>query len=215
VILVLLGSPGSGKGSQAALLKQYYNIPHISTGDLFRSILSQSTPLSEEVKSYVNLGYLVPDSVTNKVISQRLTNPDTKNGFILDGYPRNVGQAEYLNTLLKSKGLEVDYLLNLNVDDSVVISRLSGRRTCPKCGTIFHITNNPSKEANICDHCGATLVTRKDDQEETIINRLEVYKNETLPLTQYYKKGNYKFIDLDASISVDDTFVQIKEAITL
>lgn len=208
--MIFVGPPGAGKGSQAKILANKLNIPHISTGDMFRMHLKSQTPLGILAKSYTDQGLLVPDDVTNDMVKVRLNESDVKDGFILDGYPRNPYQAIYLDQLVKDLGWAIDVVLNVTSEDEVIIDRITGRRTCPVCGSIYHITNYPPKVEGICDKDGATLVQRKDDSRETIVKRLEVYNNETFPLIAYYKSKGL-LIDVDGNRDLDPITKDILE----
>ena len=186
--LVIMGPPGAGKGTQAALIKNAYNIPHISTGDMFRDAISNQTALGLEAKKNIDKGMLVPDSVTISLVKERLSQDDCKKGFLLDGFPRTIAQAQALDEILKELNIKLDAVINIDVDFNVLVDRIIGRRVCPKCGASFHIKNQPPKKDGICDECGATLVQRKDDTKETVVTRLDVYTNQTKPLLDYYNK---------------------------
>ena len=179
--LILVGPPGAGKGTQAVHLAAHYSIPHISTGDIFRANLKEGTPLGLQAKSYMDKGELVPDSVTNAMVKDRLTHSDTSNGFLLDGFPRNVAQAEVLRAILAEKETPIDAVLELSIENSEIITRLSGRRTCRGCGKVF--PGNLDK----CDACGGELYQRDDDKEEVIARRLEVYAEQTAPIIAFYR----------------------------
>jgi adenylate kinase len=179
--LILVGPPGAGKGTQAVHLAAHYSIPHISTGDIFRANLKEGTPLGLQAKSYMDKGELVPDSVTNAMVKDRLTHGDTANGFLLDGFPRNVAQAEVLRAILAEKKTPIDAALELSIENSEIIKRLSGRRTCRDCGKVF--PGNLDK----CDACGGELYQRDDDKEEVIARRLEVYAEQTAPIIAFYR----------------------------
>ena len=179
--LILVGPPGAGKGTQAVHLAAHYSIPHISTGDIFRANLKEGTPLGLQAKSYMDKGELVPDSVTNAMVKDRLTHTDTANGFLLDGFPRNVAQAEVLRAILAEKKTPIDAALELSIENSEIIKRLSGRRTCRGCGKVF--PDNLDK----CDACGGELYQRDDDKEEVIARRLEVYAEQTAPIIAFYR----------------------------
>lgn len=180
--LILVGPPGAGKGTQAVHLAAHYSIPHISTGDIFRANLKEGTPLGLQAKSYMDKGELVPDSVTNAMVKDRLTHSDTANGFLLDGFPRNVAQAEVLRAILAEKKMFIDAALELSIENSEIIKRLSGRRTCRGCGKVF--PGNLDK----CDACGGELYQREDDREEVIARRLEVYAEQTAPIIAFYRQ---------------------------
>ncbi|MBG0762871.1 adenylate kinase [Acholeplasma laidlawii] len=196
--MIFVGPPGAGKGSQAKIISQTLNIPHISTGDMFRTHIKGSTPLGLEAKKYTDQGLLVPDDVTNQMVKDRLSQKDVEKGFIFDGYPRTPDQAIFLDNLLTVTNQKLDIVLNISSSDEVIVKRITGRRTCPVCGAIYHVDNYPPKVAGICDNDGATLVQRKDDQKETIIRRLSVYKEETFPLIKYYANKNL-LMDVDGN----------------
>lgn len=196
--LILLGPPGAGKGTQAKSISSKYSIPHISTGDIFRMNISENTPLGIEAKGYMDKGLLVPDSLTVRIVEDRLKKDDCKNGYLLDGFPRTVYQAEELDKIDS-----IDCVLLLDVPDEFILSRMTGRRVCSKCGGSFHVTNNPPKVEGVCNLCLGSLIQRKDDNEETVALRIEVYKKQTEPLANYYKdKGNLKTIDGTLEIEV-------------
>lgn len=196
--MIFVGPPGAGKGSQAKIISQTLNIPHISTGDMFRTHIKGSTPLGLEAKKYTDQGLLVPDDVTNQMVKDRLSQKDVEKGFIFDGYPRTPDQAIFLDNLLTVTNQKLDVVLNISSSDEVIVKRITGRRSCPVCGAIYHVDNYPPKVAGICDNDGATLVQRKDDQKETIIRRLSVYKEETFPLIKYYANKNL-LMDVDGN----------------
>ena len=179
--LILVGPPGAGKGTQAVHLAAHYSIPHISTGDIFRANLKEGTPLGLQAKSYMDKGELVPDSVTNAMVKDRLTHSDTANGFLLDGFPRNVAQAEVLRAILAEKKTPIDAALELSIENTEIIQRLSGRRTCRGCGKVF-----PGQQDK-CDACGGELYQRDDDKEDVIARRLEVYAEQTAPIIAFYR----------------------------
>ena len=200
--LILVGPPGAGKGTQAVHLAEHYKIPHISTGDIFRANIKGGTELGKLAQSYMDAGDLVPDSVTNSMVEDRLGQSDVGNGFLLDGYPRNVGQAEFLDGVLNAKGAPLDSVLELSIANDEIIKRLSGRRICRGCGASFHIHfEKPSKDG-VCDKCGGELYQRQDDNEATIANRLNVYTEQTEPIIEYYKKaGLLKVISATGAVS--------------
>lgn len=188
--LLIMGRPGAGKGTQAANIKEYYGIPHISTGDMFRAAIKEGTELGKLAKSYMDKGALVPDEVTIGIVKERLRKDDCKKGFLLDGFPRNVLQAEALDSFMKEQGISLDAVLDVNVDASILIRRIVGRRICKTCGATYHIDFNKPKKEGICDNCGTPLIQRADDTIETAGSRLEVYDKQTAPLLAYYEKQN-------------------------
>ncbi|KAB2840398.1 adenylate kinase [bacterium] len=187
--LILLGAPGAGKGTQSKLLQEKWNIPQISTGDMLRAAKQAKTPLGLKAESFMNAGKLVPDEVVIGLIRERLAAPDTAGGFILDGFPRTVAQAEALGGLLKDLNRRLDAVVNLEVPEAELVERLTGRRTCPNCGTGFHLVFSPPRQAGVCDRCGGSLIQREDDQEATIRRRLKVYLEQTAPLAAYYERA--------------------------
>lgn len=185
---ILLGAPGAGKGTVAAKIIKEYNIPHISTGDIFRDNLKRKTELGLRAQEYMTRGELVPDDLTCEIATTRLLEDDCKNGFLLDGFPRTVYQAEKLAEFLEEHGHSLDKVVQLVVDNDLLIKRLTGRRVCKNCGSTFHVITIPPKEEGICDNCGEPLIQRADDTEETAVNRLKVYEEQTSPLVEYYKE---------------------------
>lgn len=185
--IVMLGAPGAGKGTQAIKIADKYDIPHISTGDIFRANIKGGTELGQKAKSYIDKGELVPDEVTIGMLLDRIAQDDCKNGYVLDGFPRTIPQAESLTEALKSQGDQIDFALNIDVPDEAIIERMSGRRACPKCGATYHIVYAAPKTENICDKCGTELIIRSDDKPETVKDRLNVYHQQTEPLIAYYK----------------------------
>lgn len=210
--VVLLGPPGVGKGTQAAKLAERYGVPHISTGDALREAVQKGTKVGLKAKSYMERGALVPDEVVIGIIGERLAQPDCRKGFILDGFPRTVNQAEALDDILKSMGTDLDAVLHITAPDQVIVERLSGRRTCRRCGRVYHIATMPPKRDGICDICGGELYQREDDKPEAIAKRLQVYREQTAPLVDYYRRRG-KLVEIDGSKSVEEVFDQIVDAL--
>ena len=188
--IIMLGAPGAGKGTQAKMIADKYQIPHISTGDIFRANIKNGTELGKEAKKYMDAGQLVPDELTVKLLLDRVANEDCKNGYVLDRFPRTIPQAEVLENALTKVGEKVDYAIDVDVPDENIIRRMSGRRACVACGATYHIVYNPTKEEGICDRCGAALILRDDDKPETVIKRLDVYHAQTQPLIDFYSSRN-------------------------
>ena len=186
--LIILGAPGSGKGTSATVLREKYSLAHISTGDIFRSNIKNGTPLGVEAKSYIDKGALVPDSLTVSMVEDRLSQDDCKKGYILDGFPRTLAQAEALDEMLAKNGDKIDAVLSIVVDDEIIKDRVSGRRVCEKCGASFNVKFKPTKTEGVCDLCGGKVVQRADDNEETVANRLKTYYENTQPLIDFYEK---------------------------
>jgi len=184
--LVLLGPPGAGKGTQSVVLSKEYGLPHVSTGDMLRESVREGLPLGLKAKSYMDKGELVPDEVVTGIVAGRLSNPDTKNGYILDGFPRTLNQAKELDKALEGAGSRLDLVLYFETSERVAVERLTGRRVCRSCGFNYHVKNIPPKVAGVCDKCGGELFQRPDDNEETVRNRLKVYGTQTSPLVDYY-----------------------------
>jgi adenylate kinase len=194
--IILLGPPGAGKGTQAVILAKQENIPHISTGDILRKAVKDGTPLGRKAQEYMNRGDLVPDEVVIGIVRDRLEADDCRKGFIFDGFPRTVDQADALGATLKGLNLPLDGVVNIQVPDEVLMERAVGRRTCRQCGEIYHVKHKPPKTAEVCDLCGGELRQRPDDREETVGNRLAVYNRQTAPLIDYYRgKGLLKTVD--------------------
>ncbi|MBD3273948.1 MAG: adenylate kinase [Candidatus Marinimicrobia bacterium] len=208
--LILLGPPGVGKGTQAKLLSQHYDIPQISTGDLLREAVSEGTELGKQAKKYMDQGDLVPDDVILGMVEETLQSDKCSDGFILDGFPRTVPQAEGLTAIMKKLDIQLDGVVSLEVDDQIVIDRLSARRTCVDCGAIYNVRTNPPEEEGVCDKCGGELILRDDDQPETIKNRLDVYKKQTEPLVDYYDNKGL-LVSIDGSKGIDEIQNEIKE----
>lgn len=209
---VLLGPPGAGKGTQAVKIVEKYNIPHISTGDIFRENIKNGTELGKKAQEYMNKGELVPDDLVIEIATTRLLADDCKNGFLLDGFPRTVYQAEKLDAFLEEHGMKLDKVIDIEVEKEELITRLTGRRVCKACGASFHVVNIPPKKEGICDNCGGELFQRADDTIETVENRIEVYNAQTMPLVDYYTNaGNIAVID--GALPLDTVFEAIVEAI--
>lgn len=203
--IIMLGAPGAGKGTQAKMIAEKYSIPHISTGDIFRANISQGTELGKEAKKYMDQGLLVPDELTVKILLDRVAQEDCKNGYVLDGFPRTIPQAEVLDKALTELGDKVDYAINVDVPDENIITRMSGRRACLKCGATYHVKYNPPKTEDVCDACGDKLVLRDDDQPETVKKRLNVYHEQTQPLIEYYSKKDI-LKEVDGTVDMKDVF---------
>jgi adenylate kinase len=210
--LILLGPPGAGKGTQAANIVNKYQLPHISTGDIFRANIKQGTDLGNRAKAFMDKGELVPDSLVVELVEDRLQQDDTKIGFMLDGFPRTLPQAEALDSVLANMGSTLNFVVNIVVDPSVLVERAVGRRICKDCGATYHIKFNPSKEEGVCDVCGGELYQRSDDNEETVKNRIDVYTNETAPLVEYYKNSG-KLVTIDGLQDIDKVFADIQAAL--
>ncbi|MBT2639925.1 MULTISPECIES: adenylate kinase [Bacillaceae] len=208
--LVLMGLPGAGKGTQADKIVGKYNIPHISTGDMFRAAIKEGTELGLQAKSFMDKGELVPDEVTIGIVRERLSKADCEKGFLLDGFPRTVAQAEALDTMLADLGKKIDYVINIDVDQSILMERLTGRRICKNCGATYHLVFNPPAKEGVCDRCGGELYQRADDNAETVQNRLDVNVQQTKPLLNFYEdKGYLRNINGQQDINV--VFADIEE----
>ena len=206
--IIMLGAPGAGKGTQAKMLAEKYNIPHISTGDIFRANIKEGTDLGKKAKEYMDKGLLVPDELVVDLVMDRFKADDCKNGYILDGFPRTIPQAEALDSALAAVGEKMDYAINVEVPDENIVNRMSGRRACVGCGATYHIKYNPTKVEGICDVCGKELILRDDDKPETVLNRLKVYHDQTQPLIDYYgKAGIVK--EVDGTVDMNDVFQAI------
>ena len=206
--ILLMGPPGAGKGTQAAELVKAFAIPHISTGDMFRAAIKGGTELGKLANSYIKDGKLVPDEVTIGIVRERLAKDDCKKGFILDGFPRTVEQADALNGILQDLGLSLTCVLNINVPAADLIARAVGRRICKKCGATYHVEFNPPKQDGICDECGSELFQRADDTEETMKNRLSVYEASTKPLIDYYEKAGV-YTEVDGRQAIDKVTAEL------
>ncbi|TYQ15116.1 UNVERIFIED_CONTAM: adenylate kinase [Acetivibrio alkalicellulosi] len=210
--LIILGAPGAGKGTQAVNLAKNYNVPHISTGDIFRSNIKEGTELGKKAKEYIDKGLLVPDDVTIGIVEDRLSQSDCSKGFILDGFPRTIEQAQKLDSMLENMEVKLDKVLNIHVPDSEIVKRMSGRRVCPACGMSFHTEYKPTQQENICDSCKANVIQREDDKEETVLQRLKTYHNQTVPLIEYYgQKGS--LVTVEGKEKIEDTTRDVIKAL--
>ena len=201
--LILLGPPGAGKGTQAKRVIEEFDIPHISTGDIFRKNIKEKTELGQKVEGLLAEGKLVPDELTIEIVWDRLDQEDCKDGFLLDGFPRTIPQAEALDEGLAKRGLKLDRVLNIDVDKDSLVKRLSGRRVCPNCGASYHIDNNPPKAEGICDVCQTPVIQREDDKEQTVLDRIKVYDSQTKPLVDFYNKQDLVFT-VDGTLPIDE-----------
>ena len=206
--ILMLGAPGAGKGTQAKMIAAKYQIPHISTGDIFRANIKNGTELGKKAKSYMDQGLLVPDELTVDLVIDRLAQDDCKNGYILDGFPRTIPQAEALDAALAKLGEKMDYAIDVDVPDENIVSRMSGRRACTGCGATYHIVYNPSKKGECCEVCGEKLILRDDDKPETVQKRLNVYHEQTQPLIDYYTKQSI-LRTVDGTQDMNDVFAEI------
>ena len=206
--IIMLGAPGAGKGTQAKMIAEKYGLPHISTGDIFRANIKNGTELGKEAKEYMDKGLLVPDELTVRLLLDRVAQDDCKNGYVLDGFPRTIPQAEVLDEKPSDLGEKVDYAINVDVPDENIVNRMSGRRACLNCGATYHIVSNPPKKEGICDVCGSELVLRDDDRPETVQNRLKVYHEQSQPLIDFYeKKGVLRSVD--GTLPMEEVFTAI------
>ena len=210
--LIMLGAPGAGKGTQAARIAEELKIPHISTGDIFRANIKNGTELGKKAKSYMDAGKLVPDELVCDLVADRIAKDDCKEGFILDGFPRTIPQAEALDKAVDALGTKIDYAVNIDVPDESIVRRMGGRRACVGCGATYHIKYNPPKPENLCDVCGKELILRDDDKPETVQTRLNVYHEQTQPLIDYYTKKGI-IATVDGTQSMDDVFAGILKGI--
>lgn len=204
-----MGLPGAGKGTQAEKINEEYGIPHISTGDMFRLAIKEGTPLGKQAKSYMDEGALVPDEVTNGIVEERLAKDDCKEGYLLDGFPRTIPQAEALEDITTKLNRQLNYVIHVEVPEDKLLERLTGRRVCPSCGTSYHVVYNPPKEAGVCDKDGEKLIQREDDSEETVEKRLSVNIEQTKPLLDFYKAKEI-LITVNGDQSIDKVFADIK-----
>lgn len=206
--IIMLGAPGAGKGTQAKMIADKYQIPHISTGDIFRANIKNGTELGKEAKKYMDQGLLVPDELTVKILLDRVAQPDCANGYVLDGFPRTIPQAEVLDKALTELNDKIDYAINVDVPDENIVKRMSGRRACVACGATYHVEHIPPKKEGVCDKCGEPLILRDDDKPETVLNRLKVYHDQTQPLINFYTgKGVLKSVD--GTVDMQDVFASI------
>ena len=210
--LILFGAPGVGKGTQAVELAKKFNLTHISTGEIFREIIASHSELGELANSYISKGNLVPDDVTVGIVKERLAQEDCKNGFILDGFPRTLPQAECLDNICLELNMNIDYVIDIEVDEDELIKRLSGRRVCKSCGASYHIDLNPSKVENVCDKCNGELYTRKDDHKESVAVRLMTYKSSTMPLINFYKAKGL-LVEINGQQEINEVLNEIVEKI--
>ncbi len=208
--IIMLGAPGAGKGTQAKKIAEKYHIPHISTGDIFRANIKNGTELGKKAKTYMDQGLLVPDELTVDLVIDRVGQDDCKDGYILDGFPRTIPQAECLDAALEKRGEKVDFAIDVEVPDENIVNRMSGRRACVGCGATYHIKYNPTKVDGVCDACGEKLVLRDDDKPETVQKRLGVYHDQTQPLIDYYTKSGV-LKEVDGTVDMEDVFQAIVE----
>lgn len=208
--IIMLGAPGAGKGTQAKMIAEKYSVPHVSTGDIFRANIKNGTELGKEAKKYMDQGLLVPDELTVKILLDRVAQDDCKNGYVLDGFPRTIPQAQVLDKALSELDDAIDYAINVDVPDENIIRRMGGRRACLTCGATYHVEHIPPKKEGICDACGSELVLRDDDKPETVKNRLDVYHKQTQPLIDFYEaKGILKSVD--GTVPMENVFAAITE----
>lgn len=206
--VIMLGAPGAGKGTQAIKIAEKYTIPHISTGDIFRANIKNQTELGQKAKTYMDQGLLVPDELVVDLVVDRVNQDDCQKGYVLDGFPRTIPQAEALDKALVEMGQSIDYAINVEVPDENIVNRMSGRRACVACGATYHIVYAPTKAENVCDHCQGALILRDDDKPETVQKRLNVYHEQTQPLIDYYtEKGN--LVEVDGTQDINDVFANI------
>lgn len=203
--IIMLGAPGAGKGTQAKKIAEKYAIPHISTGDIFRANIKSGTELGKKAKTYMDQGLLVPDELVVDLVVDRVNQEDCTNGYVLDGFPRTILQAEALDNALAVLGQSMDYAINIEVPDENIVNRMAGRRACVDCGATYHIVYAPTKEENVCDHCKGGLILRDDDKPDTVQKRLNVYHEQTQPLIDYYTKKNI-LVEVDGTVDINDVF---------
>ena len=208
--IIMLGAPGAGKGTQAKRIAEKYSIPHISTGDIFRANIKNGTELGKKAKTYMDQGLLVPDELVVDLVVDRVNQDDCANGYVLDGFPRTIPQAEALDAALASMGQSMDYAINVEVPDENIVARMSGRRACVDCGATYHIVHAPTKQENVCDNCNGELILRDDDKPETVQKRLNVYHDQTQPLIDYYQNKNI-LVEVDGTVHMEDVFAAIVE----
>lgn len=206
--IVMLGAPGAGKGTQAKRIAAKFSVPHISTGDIFRANIKNGTELGKKAKTYMDQGLLVPDELVVDLVVDRVKQDDCSNGYVLDGFPRTIPQAEALDKALAAMGEAMDYAINVEVPDENIVRRMSGRRACVDCGATYHIVYAPTNEENICDNCHGELILREDDKPETVQKRLNVYHEQTQPLIDYYTEKNI-LVEVDGTVDIDEVFAAI------
>lgn len=210
--MILLGGPGAGKGTQAQRLSEEFSALHIATGDILRQAVKDGTEMGTMAKFYMDKGQLVPDDVVIGIVEDRLAQPDAKAGLVFDGFPRTVPQAQALDKLMAKLDMPLDAVVNINTSADIVVTRLTGRRTCRDCQTVYHITYSPPREAGVCDNCGGRLYQRDDDKEKTIRNRLKVYEEQTAPLLDYYRKLG-KLVEVSGDDSIEEVYASIRDAL--